>query len=385
PVTSGAITVNSGAATKLIITGTGTQTAGGSQSITITAKDASGNTATGYTGVKSITFSGANASSSPATNPTVASTNFGTATSVSFSNGVATASLSLYHVESAVVAATDGSITAGGSDRLSVAVSAGSFSKLAVSLTSPQVSGTSFSGTNSLTALDAYGNTVTNFDASSNNITVSTSLSGAITGLSGTTKLSGAGDFSSGVASVSSLIYTGTAGTGTFTFTPATGTAVTSSNVTISAGSASKFIITGTGTQTAGASQNITITAKDASGNTATGYTGAKSITFSGANASSSPATNPTVASTNFGTATSVTFSNGVATVSMSLYKVESAVVVATDGSVTTSGSDRLSVTVSPAAFSKLALSLAGPQINAVAFTGTNTLTALDAYGNTVT
>ncbi|MHA8072889.1 hypothetical protein V7S77_13320, partial [Aquirufa ecclesiirivi] len=90
----------------------------------------------------------------------------GTATSVSFSNGVATASLSLYHVESAVVAATDGSITAAGSDRLSVAVSAGSFSKLAVSLTSPQVSGTSFSGTNSLTALDAYGNTVTNFDAS---------------------------------------------------------------------------------------------------------------------------------------------------------------------------------------------------------------------------
>ncbi|MCZ2476435.1 hypothetical protein G9H61_13435, partial [Aquirufa ecclesiirivi] len=84
-------------------------------------------------------------------------------------------------------------------------------------------------------ALDAYGNTVTNFDASSNNITVSTSLSGAITGLSGTTKLSGAGDFSSGVASVSSLIYTGTAGTGTFTFTPATGTAVTSGNVTIGA------------------------------------------------------------------------------------------------------------------------------------------------------
>ncbi|MHA8072891.1 hypothetical protein V7S77_13330, partial [Aquirufa ecclesiirivi] len=54
PVTSGAITVNSGAATKLVITGTGTQTAGASQSITITAKDASGNTATGYTGVKSI-------------------------------------------------------------------------------------------------------------------------------------------------------------------------------------------------------------------------------------------------------------------------------------------------------------------------------------------
>ncbi|MHA8056960.1 hypothetical protein VR611_13535, partial [Aquirufa nivalisilvae] len=104
-----------------------------------------------------------------------------------------------------------------------------------------------------------------------------------------------------------------------------------SGSVSIGAGSATKFIVTGTGTQTAGGSQNITITAKDASGNTATAYTGAKSITFSGANASSSPATNPTVASTDFGTATSVTFSNGVATVSMSLYKVESALIVATD------------------------------------------------------
>ncbi|MHA8062364.1 hypothetical protein PQG22_13940, partial [Aquirufa beregesia] len=89
----------------------------------------------------------------------------------------------------------------------------------------------------------------------------------------------------------------------TFTFSPATGTAATSGNVTIGAGVASKFIITGTGTQTAGGTQNITITAKDASGNTATTYSGAKSITFSGANASSSPATSPTVAGTDFGTA----------------------------------------------------------------------------------
>ncbi|MHA8062371.1 hypothetical protein PQG22_13975, partial [Aquirufa beregesia] len=78
---------------------------------------------------------------------------------------------------------------------------------------------------------------------------------------------------------------------------------------------------------------------KDASGNTATTYSGAKSITFSGANASSSPATSPTVAGTDFGTATSVTFSNGVATVSMGLFKVESAQIVATDGLVSTSGS----------------------------------------------
>ncbi|MCZ2481309.1 hypothetical protein, partial [Aquirufa nivalisilvae] len=114
----------------------------------------------------------------------------------------------------------------------------------------PQTSGTAFSGTNSLTAQDAYGNVVTGFDASTNNITVSTSLTGSISGLSGTNKLNNAGDFVSGVANISSLTFTGTSGTGTFTFTPASGTAVTSGSVSIGAGSATKFIVTGTGTQT---------------------------------------------------------------------------------------------------------------------------------------
>ncbi|MFL0163437.1 hypothetical protein, partial [Aquirufa salirivi] len=81
--------------------------------------------------------------------------------------------------------------------------------------------GTAFTGTNTLTALDVYGNTVTNFNASGNNITVTTTLTGAITGLSGTTILNNAADFSSGVANLTSLglKFTGNAGAGTFTFT----------------------------------------------------------------------------------------------------------------------------------------------------------------------
>ncbi|MDF5691818.1 hypothetical protein PQG43_13180, partial [Aquirufa sp. WAEICH-18A] len=261
-----------------------------------------------------------------------------------------------------------------------------SFSKLAVSLASPQVNGTAFTGTNTLTAQDAYGNTVTSFNASGNNVTVTTSLTGSITGLSGTNKLNNAADFSSGIANLTSLglTFTGTSGSGTFTFSPATGTAVTSSSVTVSAGEATKLVVTGTGTQTAGGTQTITVTAKDANGNTAATYTGTKSITFSGAASSSSPATAPTVASTNFGQSTSMNFSNGVATATMALYKAESATIAATDGTLSAGGSDRLSVTVSPAAYSKLAVSLATPQVNATAFTGTNTLTAQDAYGNTV-
>ncbi|MHA8062349.1 beta strand repeat-containing protein, partial [Aquirufa beregesia] len=383
-VTSSSITINSGAATKLVVTGTGTQTAGAAQTITVTAKDASGNTATAYTGSHTITFSGANSSDSPATAPTVAGTDLGTGTSLTFTNGVATASMVLYKAESATIAATDGSIVAAGADRLSVTVSQASFSKLAVSLASPQVNGTAFTGTNTLTAQDAYGNTVTSFNASGNNITVTTSLTGSIIGLSGTNKLTSGADFTSGVANLTGLglTFTGTSGAGTFTFTPATGTAVTSSSITVSAGEATKLVVTGTGTQTAGGSQTITVTAKDANGNTATTYSGTKSITFSGAASSSSPATVPTVASTNFGQSTSMSFTSGVATASMALYKAESATIAATDGTLLAAGGDRLSVTVSPATYSKLAVSLATPQVNGVGFTGTNTLTAQDAYGN---
>ncbi|MFL0163395.1 beta strand repeat-containing protein, partial [Aquirufa salirivi] len=385
--TSSNVTMVGGAATKLRITGSATETAGAAQSITITALDANGNTAVAYSGNKSLTFSGANPSLAPATNPTVAGVDFGTSTSITFASGTASVNLVLFKAENALVAVTDGTISATGSDRLSVTVASSSYSKLAVTLASPQSSGVAFTGTNNLTAQDDYGNAVTTFNASSNNITVSTSLTGTISGLSGTNKLTSSGDFVNGVANLTSaLIFTGNAGTGTFTFSPVSGTAATSSNVTIGSGTATKLIITGvSSTQTAGATQTITLTAKDASGNTATTYTGTKSITFSGANASGNPATNPTVAGTNVGSATSVSFSNGVATASLALFKAETLDLAATDGSISAAGSDRFNVTVSASSYTKLVASLAGTQTNGTAFTGTNTLTAQDAYGNTVT
>ena len=286
-----------------------------------------------------------------------------------------------------MVNATDGTINSNTGGTLNVTVSPSTMSKLAVSLTSPQVNGTAFTGTNTLTAQDAYGNTVTSFSAAANTITVSTTLTGAISGLSGTNVLNNGADFTSGVANLTSLglKFTGTSGSGTFTFTPTSGTAVTSSSVTVNPGAATKLVVTGTGTQTAGGSQTVTVTAKDASGNTATSYTGAKNITFSGAASSTSPATVPTVASTDFGTATSLTFTAGVASGTMILYKAESATVNASDGTINSNTGGTLNVTVSPSTMTKLAVSLTSPQVNGTAFTGTNTLTAQDAYGNTVT
>ncbi|MHA8102749.1 hypothetical protein PQG46_13010, partial [Aquirufa nivalisilvae] len=294
----------------------------------------------------------------------------------------------LYKAESSTVSATDGTISSTGGDRLSVTVSPASYSKLAVSLATPQVNGTAFTGTNTLTAQDAYGNTVSSFDASANNVTVTSTLTGTISGLgSGVNNLlNQAGDFVSGVANLTTkLIFTGTVGTGTFTFTPQSGTGVTSGSVQINSGAATHMMITGNASQNAGESQTITIRAVDASHNTATGYTGTKSLTFSGANSSSSPVTVATANGTDFGTSTSIVFTNGVATASVVLYKAESALLTASDGTIHATGnSHELAVTVSPATFSKLAVSLASPQVNGTAFTGTNTLTAQDAYGNTV-
>ena len=116
-------------------------------------------------------------------------------------------------------------------------------------------------------------------------------------------------------------------------------------SVAVSQAAASKFVVTGASTQTSGLANALTISAKDAYGNAATAYTGDKSLTFSGANANGSPVLQPSVTDktgppVNFGTATTITFTNGVSSAggSMILYKNETASIVATQGGITTTG-----------------------------------------------
>ncbi|NBO50075.1 MAG: hypothetical protein EBU80_10205, partial [Chitinophagia bacterium] len=200
---------------------------------------------------------------------------------------------------------------------------------------------------------------------------------GSITGASATTN-------ASGIATLGSWTLGTTAGTNTLT---ATSGSLTGSPVTFTAtgtaGAATSFKITGSTTQTAGSSQTITITAQDQYGNTATSYSGSKNITFTGANASTNPSTAPKVESINFGSSTSLTFTNGVATASMQLYKAETATVQATDGTVSSSGTDNLEVLVSAASSAKLIFKQ--QPVNTVA--GANISPAVtaeiqDTYGN---
>ena len=91
-----------------------------------------------------------------------------------------------------------------------------------------------------------------------------------------------------------------------------------------------------------------------------TAYTGSHNLTFSGAGAvgtNNPTVTNSSGAAVNFGTATAITFTNGVATVSgsnngvMRLYKAETANITVSEGGSYTSS--LAAVTVSPLAISK--------------------------------
>jgi adhesin/invasin len=405
--TTPAIAASAAAAASLRLSGAAAQTAGAVQALTVTAYDAFGNIATGYTGAHAITFGGASFSPAPSTAPTVtdntaAAVPFGTATTLTFTGGVSTVggSLRLVDAESATVTASaaDGgaggstTINAAGADALFVSVSPASLAKFALQLTSPQTNGTAFTGTNTLTAQDAFGNTVTSFDAFGDNVAVTANapLTGTVSGLHGANVLNSAADFSAGVADLTALTYTGNATSGTFTATSQSSKSGVSGTVSIAVGAAARFVVTGSATQTAGQSQSLTITAVDQSGNTATGYGGDASLTFGGAAAAGSnlpTATDKTGSPVAFGTPTTITFTNGVASAggSVRLTKAEAALLTVTQGGLTTTGADRLAVTVSPAAASAsdsvISASPASITANGVA-TSTITVQAKDAFGN---
>src|SRR5207248_1332179 len=129
-------------------------------------------------------------------------------------------------------------------------------------------------------------------------------------------------------------------------------------------------------------------TAEDPNGNLATAYNGDHGVTFSGAGTVGG--NNPSVTAKSgsavaFGSSTTLTFTNGVATAggSLVLVKAEGATIVATAGAITTTGADRLGVTVSPSSTTALDVSTTAgsPQTAGAAFDVT--VTARDQFGNT--
>jgi alpha-tubulin suppressor-like RCC1 family protein len=396
---TGAFTVNPLAISSFsLAAATTTPNAGGADNLTITALDQYGNTATSYAnGSHNLTFSGATAIGTftpNVTNTSGTATNFGTATAITFTNGVAIVSgsangvMKLYKAETAHIVVSDGSHTNGAG--LTVTVSAGAPSSFTIPTPTTRTAGTAFNVTLTATA-DAYGNAGTSYTG-----TKCITFSGPTASPNGTAPLypaqgsCGAGQsaitFTSGAATVSITLYDATTST-TLTATDASAGFHGSTGAFAVNGltTASTFVLTAaTTTPIAGQTDALTITAGDTWGNTVTSYTGQHNLTFSGARAIGTY--NPTVTSrtgtaTTFGTATSITFTNGVSSAGgvMTLYRAQTASIVVTDGT-STNGSG-LQVTVGPAALSNLALSAQKAVIRPGA-TDQLTIRAVDTYGN---
>jgi hypothetical protein len=400
--------------------------AGTAVNLTVTAQDSAGNTATTYTGLKNLTFGGAAASPS-GTAATVASssgaaTPFGTATAISFTNGVATVSgasnglLRVYRAGPAAVTAGDGTLATGSPLNLTVAPAALSKFALTPESATP-VAGAADPLT--ITAQDAYGNMVTGHQGSKSLTFSGGSASGAgnlptVSDSSGKAVAFGTAttiSFNAGVAAVAAgangamrLYKTGAQSIGV-----AEG-AITSATVTVTPtpATAAKLVLSSSAaTVVAGATVNLTITAQDPYANVATAYAGSKSLTFGGA-AASPGGSAPTIVNSAgtpvpVGTATAISFTGGVASVSSAKNGVfkptraETAALTVTDGAVSTASP--AAITVSPATATKLGfvgLKASAGTVSSVCF-DTCTVTGLgksgtveaaiavgDTYGNTV-
>jgi hypothetical protein len=356
---SGSFSVKAAGAANLSLSAASTSpTAGEADNLTITAFDAYGNTATGYTGAKSLVFAGANAigtSKPTVSNSSGTAVNFGTSTSITFASGTSTVSgssngaMRLYAAETAKVTVSDGAISSGAG--LSVTVAPASIASLAVATPATQTAGSAFNLT--ITAKDAYGN-----------------------GVAGSQTLTFSGPASSPNATAptypATATFTAGSATASVTLTDAQSTAITakqggvsatSGSFTVNPSSAASLTLSAASTTpTAGAADNLGIIATDAFGNTATGYTGPKSLTFTGASpvgANKPTVSNSSGTATSFGTAETISFSSGVAAVSgsnngvMRLYRAETAKVVVSDGTI--NNGSGLSVTVSPGSASVMA------------------------------
>ncbi|MHA8099958.1 gliding motility-associated C-terminal domain-containing protein [Aquirufa aurantiipilula] len=166
---------------------------------------------------------------------------------VLFSNGGNQSSnlnAQFYFPETFIVSATmwlaDGSqiSTNKPTEKLQITINPGVVNKFRLNLTSPQISGISFVGTNELTALDAFDNVVTSYNAAitSNAVSITSSgLNGASSLTLGGNVLNRSTDFVNGVANLSNLglKFVGDEGAGIYTFRKQSGNISVSAPMTI--------------------------------------------------------------------------------------------------------------------------------------------------------
>jgi hypothetical protein len=345
---------------------TATPTVGEADVITITAKDASNNTVGNYSGAKTLSWSG------PANSPSGHVPEYPAgATTVTFTKGVGKATgIRLYDAQSTALTVNEGSSLEGTSSTLTVKAAA--TKKLAMTAPSEIVAGGAFSVT--LTATDEYGNPTTSYTGAK-----TLSWSGPVNSPSGHTpeypNSATTVTFTSGVGTASEIdLYDAVAAV---TLTVKEGSSVKgSASIAVKSAAARELVFAALAEQTAGANFSATLTARDEYGNTATGYSGAKTLSWSG------PVSSPSGHAPEYpASATTVTFTSGVGkATAIKLYDAQSTALNVTDGSIEgVSGSFNVKV----AATKKFSVPAPSEVEAGVAFNVT--LTATDEYGNLAT
>jgi len=339
--TSGNISVGPGAATRFSMTVPVNATAGTAfNNLTVVAKDAQGNTATGYSGT--VHFTSTDGAASLPANTTL-------------SSGSGTFSATLRTAGNQTITATDtvsGSVN--GTSGL-ISVSAGAATHFSVSAPGTAMAGSAFNYT--VTALDASNNTATGYSGTVH----FTSTDGSATLPSNSTLSSGVGTFSATLK---------TAGSQTITATDTVSGSITgtSGNISVGAAAAASLTVSAPGSATAGSSFNFTVTAKDAFSNTATGYSG--TVHFTSTDGAAALPANSTLTS-------------GVGTFSATLNTVGSRTITATDTVSSSINGTSGTINVSAGAATHYSVSAPGSATAGSAFNVT--VTALDAFNNTAT
>ncbi|HEX9581817.1 MAG TPA: hypothetical protein VF970_11995, partial [Gemmatimonadales bacterium] len=347
-----------GAAATLILTGIPAAVSGGTNlDVTVTARDAFGNVATGYTGTVRFT------STDPtATLPTDYTFTAGDAGMHTFTGGVR-----LLTGGPQTVTATDAaipSITGSGSTTVT--------GTSAATLLLTGLPGSVTAGATSdivVTAKDGAGNTVTTYTGT---VRFTSTDPAAILPADYTFQAAdnGTHTFTGGVA-------LRTAGSRTLTVTDLAQGAVTGSQTaTVNPAATFSFSVSGIPSPvTAGSASSVVVTALDAYGNATPGYTGTIRFTSSDGQASL-----PADYTFTPGDAGSRTFAGGVTLKTATIQSV-----VATDVNVGTIVGSQ-AVTVSPAIASQLAFTVEPSDVVAGGFISPAVeVTALDAFGNTAT
>ncbi|WP_284638153.1 S-layer homology domain-containing protein [Paenibacillus silviterrae] len=367
-----------------------TPVVGANNTITLTVRNTLGNTDATFNGAKNVTITGV----AQAPNGTYGSfagvplTGAGQTISVTFTNGVATPVLTLNKAASQTIGFSIADVATPSAGTQTITPTVGDLSKLMLTqdITAPVTNGGAFGQQPIVSLVDVYENVLT--DDSTTVVTVSKKDGGTWTlgGITAVTAASGVASFA-GLTAANDAAVTGAQ----LAFSAAGITELLSAAVNLPAPAPAQTAVSAAATLTpvVGADNTITLTVKNALGNTDTTFNGAKDVTITGVE----QAPNGTYGSfagislTGAGQTISVTFTNGVATPVLTLNKAASQTIGFSITDVATPSAGTQTITPTVGALSKLMLTqdITAPGTNGGAFGQQPIVRLVDAYENVLT